>query len=264
MHVSGKQVCIVIHGTCLKQPKNEGFRWHDGCNRLWRIGNEGATTEKSINDLKTMRMVTMTKAATTVMIGRTENLHTKSLLSTNMKSTPRVIRVDVFVMAGLLLAGAFLMATAGPKDQKEKAAVTAELKPQTTCPIMGGAIDKELYVDYKGKRIYVCCSGCIDAVKKDPEGAIKKLASMGESVEVLAAVVEPAPAEKTVKLKPQSHCPVMTGNAINRKSFVDYKGKRIYVCCGGCVASVKADPEKYLAVLESIGEQAESIPDPKK
>jgi YHS domain-containing protein len=66
------------------------------------------------------------------------------------------------------------------------AAAVKQLKPQTTCPIMGGEINKKLFVDYKGKRIYVCCSGCLDQVKKDPEAAIKKLESMGQEPEIIA------------------------------------------------------------------------------
>lgn len=69
------------------------------------------------------------------------------------------------------------------------------LAPQTTCPVMGNPIDKTLYVDYKGKRIYVCCAGCIDEVKKDPEKYIKKLADMGQSVEVIAPK-KPVPQKK--------------------------------------------------------------------
>jgi YHS domain-containing protein len=64
-----------------------------------------------------------------------------------------------------------------------KPAPKKTLAPQTTCPVMGNAIDKSQYVDYKGKRIYVCCGGCIDAVKKDPETYIKKLEAMGQGVE---------------------------------------------------------------------------------
>ena len=64
-----------------------------------------------------------------------------------------------------------------------KPAPKKALVPQTTCPVMGNAIDKSQYVDYKGKRIYVCCGGCIDAVKKDPETYIKKLEAMGQGVE---------------------------------------------------------------------------------
>jgi len=70
-----------------------------------------------------------------------------------------------------------------PKAKKSSKKV---LKPQTTCPVQGDAIDKSLFVDYQGKRIYVCCSGCIDAVKKDPEKYIKKLESMGQGVETIA------------------------------------------------------------------------------
>ena len=62
---------------------------------------------------------------------------------------------------------------------------TKQLKPQTTCPVMGEPIDTAEYVDYKDKRIYVCCSNCIEKVKKNPEKYIKKLEQMGQSVKVI-------------------------------------------------------------------------------
>lgn len=31
-----------------------------------------------------------------------------------------------------------------------------ELAAQTTCPVMGGAINREWYADYQGKRVYFC------------------------------------------------------------------------------------------------------------
>ena len=46
---------------------------------------------------------------------------------------------------------------------------------QTTCPVMGEEVNKKLYVDHNGKRIYVCCKGCINAVNADPEKYIKKM-----------------------------------------------------------------------------------------
>ncbi len=54
---------------------------------------------------------------------------------------------------------------------------TDNLKPQTICPVMGNKINKNLYVDYNGKRIYVCCKSCIDIVKKSPEKYLKILES---------------------------------------------------------------------------------------
>ena len=46
---------------------------------------------------------------------------------------------------------------------------------QKICPVMGGKIDPDLYYTYKGKKIYVCCPGCIAAIKKNPEKYLKKV-----------------------------------------------------------------------------------------
>jgi hypothetical protein len=42
-----------------------------------------------------------------------------------------------------------------------------------------------LYVDYNGKRIYVCCNACLGEVKKSPQKAIDKLTQLGQSPESL-------------------------------------------------------------------------------
>jgi len=47
----------------------------------------------------------------------------------------------------------------------------------------------------------------------------------------------------------QTTCPVMEGNPINKKYFVEYKGKKVYFCCPGCEEKFLADPEKYIAKL---------------
>jgi YHS domain-containing protein len=90
------------------------------------------------------------------------------------------------------------------KDDSMKTAIhTKHLKPQTTCPVMGEPIDKNLYVDYNGKRIYVCCVNCVDKVKKNPEKYIKKLESMGQGVEIIAVTSKKeskvAPADTSMK-----------------------------------------------------------------
>jgi YHS domain-containing protein len=128
------------------------------------------------------------------------------------------------------------------------------LAPQTTCPVQGSPIDKKLFVDYKGKRIYVCCEECKAVVSKHPEKYIGKLEASGQAVEIIGAV-------KTVQigtLVPQTTCPVM-GGTINKKYHVDYKGKRIYVCCPGCIPELKKDPEKYIKKLEAMGQSVETV-----
>jgi YHS domain-containing protein len=72
-----------------------------------------------------------------------------------------------------------------PGDTTKRVMQVKHLKPQTTCPVMGEPIDKSRYVDYNGKRIYVCCADCIEKVKNDPEKYIKKLESLGQSVEAV-------------------------------------------------------------------------------
>lgn len=59
--------------------------------------------------------------------------------------------------------------------------------------------------------------------------------------------------------RPQSLCPMM-GTPINKALFVDAEGYRIYVCCPGCLAAVKADPQKAIAKIHAAGETPERIP----
>jgi YHS domain-containing protein len=57
--------------------------------------------------------------------------------------------------------------------------VAAGPKPQTLCPVMGGKINREVFIDYKGKRIYFCCPGCDREFKKDPEKYLKQMRDKG-------------------------------------------------------------------------------------
>ncbi|MBN2316406.1 MAG: YHS domain-containing protein [Sedimentisphaerales bacterium] len=59
--------------------------------------------------------------------------------------------------------------------EAETAADTDSTIEQKTCPVMGGAINKELFVEYKGKKVYFCCAGCEEQFQKEPEKYIAKL-----------------------------------------------------------------------------------------
>jgi YHS domain-containing protein len=81
--------------------------------------------------------------------------------------------------AGSLLAADVKTAPASPP--------AAQGQPQTKCPVLGGNINKQIYADYQGKRIYFCCQGCDQEFKKNPEKYMKKLKEQG-------VALEPAPA----------------------------------------------------------------------
>jgi YHS domain-containing protein len=59
------------------------------------------------------------------------------------------------------------------------AAVSEEIE-QTTCPVMDGAINKNLFTEYKGKKVYFCCPGCKEKFEENPEQYIAKLPQFTE------------------------------------------------------------------------------------
>lgn len=56
---------------------------------------------------------------------------------------------------------------AGPNEP-----VAAE---QTNCPVMDGPINKEIFVEYQGKKVYFCCDSCKEMFLKDPQRYLAKL-----------------------------------------------------------------------------------------
>lgn len=59
---------------------------------------------------------------------------------------------------------------------------------QVLCPVRGGQINKNVFADYQGKRIYFCCPPCIGDFRRNPDKYIKKLEDMGVVLEEAPAV----------------------------------------------------------------------------
>jgi len=84
----------------------------------------------------------------------------------------------MFLLAGVLLVGLIVLQgckksePAAPAETEEVASTTIE---QTTCPVMGGAINKDMFTEYKGKKVYFCCPGCKEKFEAKPEDYIAKL-----------------------------------------------------------------------------------------
>lgn len=103
----------------------------------------------------------------------------------------------------LLFCSALTLATAPPllaagdgQTAPQASPAAPATKPQTRCPVMGGPIDKSLYVDVKGKRIYLCCAACEDAVRAEPDKYIQQIEKRGEHVEDLPAASSPPAPDK--------------------------------------------------------------------
>jgi YHS domain-containing protein len=57
----------------------------------------------------------------------------------------------------------------------EPAEAVAAVVEQTTCPVMGAPINKALFTEYKGKKVYFCCPGCEEKFEAEPDKYIAKL-----------------------------------------------------------------------------------------
>jgi YHS domain-containing protein len=101
------------------------------------------------------------------------------------------------ILAVLFVFGAqFVQAQDKPAEQKteknccgkaddakccgeKKADAGCEKCAQTLCPVSGEAINKDVFTEYKGKKVYFCCADCKTAFDKEPEKYAAKLPSCG-------------------------------------------------------------------------------------
>jgi Cu(I)/Ag(I) efflux system membrane fusion protein len=73
---------------------------------------------------------------------------------------------------------------AGHTPAQHAAATPAAATPATqqqTCPVLGGPIDPNIFVEYKGKKVFFCCKGCDQKFQEDPEKYLDKLPQFQES-----------------------------------------------------------------------------------
>jgi len=89
------------------------------------------------------------------------------------------------------------------------------------------------HADRRGP-VYFCCKRCIKKFKANP-------AKFADEVAEQRAVLAKRP-------KVQVACP-LSGEPINPKVFVEYGGKKVYMCCKKCVKHFKESPAKYAKAI---------------
>ena len=98
-----------------------------------------------------------------------------------MRQFKAMFMVISLLLVGLIMVNGCKKSEPTPPETSEAAMVDeaaeviAAAVEQTTCPIMGTAINKALFVEYKGKKVYFCCPGCEDKFNAEPEKYIAKL-----------------------------------------------------------------------------------------
>jgi YHS domain-containing protein len=135
----------------------------------------------------------------------------------------------LLIIACLLVAA---VAVADENPAAESAVKVIHAGTQTHCPIGGGEVDHDVYIDHQGQRVYFCCPGCEKTYVKDPEASLAKIAAKGQTV---ASV--------------QAACPV-SGKSVDPAVSVEHQGRMVFFCCGDCTGKFTADPAKYIAELK--------------
>ncbi len=106
-------------------------------------------------------------------------------MSDSMKSSARALMVATIALAAVVFV-------AGCKKHHDdhaghdhasmdQPAAEAVAIAQTTCPVMeGNPINKDIFVEYEGKKVYFCCAGCPEAFLAAPEKYVAKLPQFNE------------------------------------------------------------------------------------
>jgi len=126
-------------------------------------------------------------------------------------------------------------------------AAAAAIARQKICPVSGkplGSMGDPVAVDANGQTVYVCCAGCVDAVRANPA----KYAAGKPTITVTAATDADA-----ALIARQAICPVMDEplGGMGQPIKVMVGDRPIFLCCKGCIKKVKAEPAKYLAMVYS-------------
>ncbi|MEE8143385.1 MAG: TRASH domain-containing protein [Planctomycetota bacterium] len=133
---------------------------------------------------------------------------------------------------------------------KEIARQQQPLYPVNRCFVsnepFGGDMGEPIPYVYKNRLVLFCCKGCKGDFKKDPETYLKKL--------------DEAVVAKQKKRYPFKECVVSGKKLGSMGEPVDYvMANRLFrFCSDGCIKKVKANPPKYLAVLEAADPRQKS------
>jgi len=105
---------------------------------------------------------------------------------------------------------------------------------QVACPYSGKAVNPESIVEIDGVKVGFCCNNCKGKTEKAEDKVA--LAFGGDLAKGFTAQVK---------------CPV-SDKPIDVTKSVDYKGAKVYFCCGNCPAAFEKDPAKFASKLPKV------------
>ncbi len=75
------------------------------------------------------------------------------------------LAISFLLIGSIVMTGCKKKVSTEPAESKQ---AVSESILQTSCPVMAGPIDKNIYTTYKGKKVYFCTQSCKEAFEKKP------------------------------------------------------------------------------------------------
>ncbi len=127
--------------------------------------------------------------------------------------------------------------------------------PLDTCAVSGeklGSMGDPIMKIHEGREVRFCCEGCIGMFEKDPE---KFLAAADEEI-----------IKQQTPHYPLDYCIIDTSESVSgdpENDSFSVVGNRLFIyCCPPCDKKVRAEPAKYIEILDkaAIEKQSENYP----
>ena len=89
----------------------------------------------------------------------------------------QITKFEVLILlTGLLLVGSFVLSGCGKCMMGHKSDKSMSMgTEQKYCPLTDMPINKDIWTEYKGKKVYFCSPACKAEFEKNPEKYISKL-----------------------------------------------------------------------------------------
>ena len=148
------------------------------------------------------------------------------------------------------------MRSHAPQGSSDPRQSNLQASGQRLCPVTGeelGSMGPPIPVTVSGRTIQVCCEACVAAVKRNPAKYFAKVADEMGSASGRRDMNARDQFSPPTQARVQRLCPV-TGEELGSMGPpipVTVSGRTIQVCCEACVATVKRNPAKYFAKVES-------------
>lgn len=143
--------------------------------------------------------------------------------------------INTAVLLSVLVVGTGGILAGPPQEQGgERPSGGDKALALPTCPVMDEPINFAMRVATKKGPAYFCCDDCMGKFQKKPRKYAAKIAAQRKALAGVSKV--------------QVTCPV-TGDTVDRETFAEYRGQKVYFSTKDSVSKFLNRPKKYSSAL---------------